>query len=229
MTSRRVPESRWRVGIVDSGLNAQCTVPVAAQRRFTDTGSGVDELEPIPDTFDHGTRVARVIHGALKPCELFMAQAIDASGVSTPAAIAAAIHWLLQQPVQLLHLSLGLRQDRAPLAQAIAAAVNGGALIVASAPARGAKPFPAAYAGVLAATGDARCVSGQISDLGAPHADFGGCVRCEFDAAADQRGASIGAAHVTRFIVSHLPPGVRLSEARAQLSALASFRGRERR
>lgn len=224
-----MPDARWRVGIVDSGLSADCTLPVSAQRRFLDTGADVIEGEPVPDTLHHGTRVARVIHSALKPCDLYIAQALDERGVSTAATIAAAIRWLMSQQVQLLHLSLGLREDRAPLAQAIAAAVQAGTLVVASAPSRGAKPYPACYRGVLAATGDARCTPEQISDLGAAYADFGGCVQCEREGLADQRGASIGAAHVTRFIVSHLPAGIVEPQARARLAALASFTGREQR
>lgn len=224
-----MPEARWRVGLVDSGLSASCELPIAAQRRFVDTGAAVYELAPVSDTFHHGTRVAHIIHSALNPCDLFIAQALDERGVSTAATIAAAIRWLLSQQVQLLHLSLGLREDRAPLEQAINEAGQAGTLMVASAPSRGAKPFPACYRGVLAATGDARCTPEQISDLGAVYADFGGCVQCDVDGVAEQRGASIGAAHVTRFIVSHLPAGIGQQPARAQLAALATFTGRERR
>jgi hypothetical protein len=202
---------------------------VAALRRFVDTGAQVVEGAPIADTFRHGARVAGVIQSASSPCDLFIAQALDERGVSTAATIAAAIRWLLTQQVHLLHLSLGLREDRAPLAQAILDAGHAGTLLVASTPARGAKPFPARYRGVLAATGDARCNAGQIADLGADYADFGGCVQCDVDGVADQRGASIGAAHVTRFIVSHLPAGIDERRAREQLSALAAFTGRERR
>ena len=222
-------ELRWRVGIVDSGLDAQRSIPVIAQRRFTDDGTNVVDSEPVVDSLDHGTRVAYVIHSAARPCELLMAQALDASGASTPAAIAAAIRWLLSQEVQLLHLSLGLRQDRAPLAQAIQAAVEAGVLVVASSPARGEKTYPAAYAGVIAATGDARCAVEDISDLGAANADFGGCVQSQIDARSEKRGASIGAAHVSRFIVSHLPLGLKVPDARSQLAARAAYRGRERR
>ena len=224
-----MPDARWRVGLVDSGLSADCKLSVAAQRRFIDTGAAVEEGPSIPDTFQHGTRVARVIHSALQPSDLFVAQALDERGVSTAAAIAAAIRWLLSQQVHLLHLSLGLREDRAPLAQAIDAAGRVGTLIVASAPSRGTKPYPAGYRGVLAATGDARCAAGQISDLGAAYADFGGCVQCDVEGVADQRGASIGAAHVTRFIVSHLPAGIVEPQARARLATLAAFTGREQR
>jgi hypothetical protein len=227
--SPRVSDARWRVGIVDSGLSADCALPVVAQRRFEDTGADVIEGAPVPDLFQHGTRVARIIQSALKPCDLYIAQALDERGVSTAATIAAAIRWLLSQSVQLLHLSLGLREDRAPLARAIEAAVRAGALIVASSPSRGAKPYPARYGGVLAATGDARCALAQISDLRATYADFGGCVQCDVDGVADPRGASIGAAHVTRFIVSHLAPGTLEPQVRARLAALASYTGRERR
>lgn len=223
-----MPEARWRVGIVDSGLTADCAFSVSAHRRFVDTGSAVIESAPELDTLGHGTRVARIIRSTDQPCDLCIAQALDERGVSTAATIAAAVQWLLTQQVQLLHLSLGLREDRAPLARAIEAAQRVGTLMVAAAPSRGEKPYPARYPGVLAATGDARCTPQQISDLNADYADFGGSVQCD-GGVGQQGGASIGAAHVTRFIVSHLPPGIVESQARARLATLANFHGRERR
>mgnify|MGYP000937360978 CR=1 FL=1 len=163
------------MAIVDSGLRADAGIDAVASRRFESSGGAVRAGQTGEDLPGHGTRIAQVIHSAARAPLLWVAQALDADGRSSAAAIAAAIDWALAQSVQLIHLSVGLAQDRPVLARAIEAALRGGVLIVASSPARGAKPFPAAYAGVLAASGDARCDAGQISHLGTEHADFGGC------------------------------------------------------
>ena len=49
---------------------------------------------------------------------------------------------------------------------ACAALLGQGAVLVAAHPARGAPCFPAAYPGVIAATGDARCGWQELSQLG---------------------------------------------------------------
>ena len=238
------PESGWRVAIVDSGLRADAALRVAAARRFVDDDGAVLEQEPVEDALGHGTRVAQVIVRMPRPPELLIAQALDARGAATPAAIAAAIDWSHRQGAQLVHLSLGLAQDRAVLARAVEQALRAGLLIVASAPARGALPYPAAYPGVMAATGDARCAREQISALGRPGADFGGCVlqaatmpavarmggaEAVPGAAPARGGASIGAAHLTRFVVQHLLAGSSPAQVWEQLRARATFLGRERR
>jgi hypothetical protein len=153
--------------------------------------------------------------------ELCVAQVMDAEGRATPAAVAAALSWALAQRVQLIHLSLGLRHDRAVLAQAISRVIAAGAVIVASTPARGARTYPAAYSGVIRATGDAGCGREEISHLGTPWADFGACTVHGCPNGQAQRGASIGAAHLTRFILAHLPPSTEPAAAVSQSLALS--------
>jgi hypothetical protein len=154
---------------------------------------------------------------------------MDAEGRATPAAVAAALSWALAQRVQLIHLSLGLRHDRAVLAQAISRVTTAGAVIVASTPARGVRTYPAAYPGVIRATGDARCGREEISHLATPWADFGACAVHRSPHAHAQRGASIGAAHLTRFILAHLPPATEPAGVLQSLVQHARYRGAERR
>jgi len=143
--------------------------------------------------------------------------------------VAAALSWALAQRAQLVHLSLGLRHDRAVLAGAISRVIAAGAVIVASTPARGVRTYPAAYPGVIRATGDARCAREDISHLATPWADFGACaVHWSPDGQA-QRGASVGAAHVTRFILAHLPPATDPAAISRSLARCARYRGPERR
>lgn len=222
------PEPAWRVAVVDSGLRPDAGLRMVAARRFVDEGGAVAEQDVVEDALGHGTRVAQIISWMPQSPELLIAQALDANGRATAAGVAAAIQWSCARGAQLVHLSLGLAQDRVVLARAVEEALRAGLLVVASAPARGALPYPAAYPGVIAATGDARCAREQISVLGRPAADFGGCV-LQAGTEPARGGASIGAAHVTRCIVRYLRPGASAREVRAELAARAAFHGPERR
>ena len=225
-----VPDPRWHVGVIDSGISPGCPVQVDAVRRFIDDGSRVVDVDAIDDTNGHGSAVAVIVTSAAQPCRLSVAQALDSRGRSTPAIVAAAIHWGIARGVQLLHLSLGLAEDRRALADAVQAAAAAGVLVVASAPARGRKLYPASYNDVLAVTGDARCAPDEVSDLDDHDAEFGGCVGyCSELNGQRLGGASIGAAYVSRFLLSHAPPGTPLPQARALLRRMAVYRGRERR
>lgn len=223
------PEHCWRVAIIDSGLDPATGLPVVASCRFDGEDGRSAPKDSIDDVSGHGTRVTRIIASASSPPALLIAQVLDAKGRATPAGVAAALRWACGQGARIIHMSLGLAADRAVLAQAVSDALGTGAIVVASAPARGAMSFPARYPGVLSATGDARCGPDQISVLGGQGAQFGGCVLRPAGMAEPRGGASIGAAHVTRFIVSHVLPGSSPGQVRADLAANASFHGRERR
>jgi hypothetical protein len=221
------PELRWRVAILDSGLDPAVALPIRESARFEVSETLVRREPALPDMLGHGTRVAQIIASAEPRPELLIAQVLDARGMASAAALAAAVAWAVSNGAQLLHMSLGLAQDRAVLREAVAAATGAGALLVASCPARGAMTYPARYDGVLSASGDARCQAGEISALGEGYAEFGGCVRIGSEERS--RGASIGAAHVTRFIIAHARPGEPIAALRTRLATLAAYRGPERR
>jgi subtilisin family serine protease len=222
-------ESAWRVALVDSGLTPGAVAPVLAARRFLGSDGLVRETEPVPDVSGHGTAIAEVIAASGQKMEWVVAQVLDGRDRTTAATVAAAIHWVLSQGVQLIHLSLGLRAHRNVLADAIGAAVSASVIVVASSPARGEMPYPAAYPKVIRATGDVRCRSGEISALGTRLANYGGCPQHQSSSARLARGASIGAAHVSRFIVQHVPPGLSTDEVHDELQRRAAYRGPERR
>ncbi len=183
----------------------------------------------------HGTRVSQVIRDARCPVDLIIGQVLDQRGITTPAALAAAIVWALEEGADLIHMSLGLRADRPVLAMAVDRAIKAGCIVVASAPARGEGTFPARYPHVIRATGDARCHPDEISALNSVQADFGGCPRRipsgeESDTVSrHQGGASLGAAHLTRFLVERIRPGSDVTAIHAGLCALARYRGIEAR
>ena len=224
-----MPEG-WRVALIDSGADPATLGAARAACRFVDRGGRVEAHPVVADAHGHGTQVAGVLLDAAVPADaapatLLVAQVFDHRRATTAATVAAAIHWAIAERATLVHMSLGLREDRAVLAAAVAAAADAGILLVASMPARGPPPFPATYPGVIRGTGDARCGPAEISALDADRAHFGGCARSD----GGTGGASIGAAHLSRFILRTLLPGAGYDASRRRLAALARFHGPERR
>jgi subtilisin family serine protease len=219
--------NRWRVALIDSGCDPPAPVPLGAVRLHL-VGGTIREDAVVADPSGHGSRMARIIAAAASAPELLLAQVFDDERATSAAAVAAGVRWALRQGAQLLHMSLGLGADREVLRAAIAEAIAAGRIVVTAAPARGTLPYPAAYPGVLRASGDARCSAMQISALDPAALLFGGCVRTE--GVAGGAGASIGAAHVTRALLDLAPhPGCTLAEAGAALEQAATFKGREQR
>ena len=217
----------WRVALIDSGLTDPVPWAPIAACRFVDTGSEVVRAAAGIDPIGHGTHMARILYSAAPALELMIGQVFDETGHTSPATVAAAIHWAATGRAHLIHMSLGLREDRSILAGAVAAAIAAHCIVVASTPSRGALTFPARYAGVIRATGDARCAADEISALNTPQADYGACVRSP--GCSKVGGASIGAASLTGFIVAHLPAASQADWVRTRLNAMAHYRGAERR
>ena len=217
---------RWRVAVLDSGLGAYPEGVVSC--RFVDDGHTVLCSEAVPDPIGHGTSVTEIICGRRDGApELLVGQVLDHRGTTSAAALAAAIDWSVRAGADLIHMSLGLREDRQILERAAAAAVDAGRIVVASSPARGACTFPASYPGIIRATADARCQLDEISDLHSSQADFGGCPY--YLHATRLGGASLGAAHVTRFLVEHAAPGQDAAAVRSRLRSMARHTGIEAR
>jgi subtilisin family serine protease len=209
---------RWRVAVLDSG-SSQAAAEAA---RFTAVGTRITIQAPLPDRLGHGSRVSAIITGASTRPALLVGQVIDGRGSSTPALVAAAIHWAVACQADLIHLSLGLAADRNILREAVATAIEADCIVVAATPARARTVFPAAYPGVLRGTGDARCTRHELSYLGPGR--FGGAPRH-----GNSGGSSIGAAYLTRAIVTHCPPRSRVDVVEAILAGVASYFGPESR
>jgi len=209
-----------RVGIIDSYI----APPVHAARNFCVSS---DSDNPCGQPL-HGAGIAELFNTAITELEICAAQVFARQLVCSPRQVAKAIHWLIEEDVRLINMSFGLREDRSVLREACAAAVEAGICLVAASPARGDAVFPAAYPGVLRATGDARCELGEISWLDSPQADFGAY-------AGDQEtglvGASAGCAAVCVALarLAMNDPQMKSAELARTLAREACYQGPERR
>jgi len=220
----------WRVGLIDSCGSWPGARDAAA---FVSAGERVERRATKVDPSGHGSRIAQLWAAGDAVFELLLGQVFLSREPASGAAVAAAVDWAVASRADLIHMSLGLDADRAVLAAAVARAIESGCILVASMPARGRVVYPAAYPEVVRATGDARCAPGELSCLGPGF--FGGCPRFAAsgpgdsgDGAGDRGGASVGAAWVTRTILSRPKPST-ASAAVAALTASVRYIGPERR
>jgi subtilisin family serine protease len=186
-----------RIGVIDSGLRADAAIDLAAARRFFLTEEGVSSGPTQDDTLGHGTEVSRLILENVPEAALLHAQVFDASFRTAPVVVAAGLDWLVETGARIVNMSFGLSADRAVLREASARATDAGTILVAAAPAQGAPCFPAAYEGVIAVTGDARCAKGEVSDLTGVQADFGTWCASPEHGGGPMAGASAAAASFT--------------------------------
>lgn len=187
-----------RIGILDSGVRRDAGLPLAEAMRFFARPGGDIESDPqIEDTTGHGTGVARLVLAAAPQAALIHAQVFGKSFETAPALVAAGLDWLVDKKVRIVTMSFGLRADRPVLERSCAGALERGVVLVASAPAQGPPCYPAAYEGVIAVTGDARCATGEVSDLRGERADFGTWCASPERGGGPVAGASAAAAHFT--------------------------------
>lgn len=221
-----------RVGIIDSGPAADAPAEErAVARAFLPDGTMIAAR---PDRLGHGSAVAEVLRRACPEAFLLHAQVFDDRPVTSALRVAAALRWLAALPEgqrpALICLSLGLAADRAPLHSACAAVLAQGVVLIAAHPAQGGPCYPAAYPGVLAATGDARCGWDQVSRL-AP-LRFGAWCNSPERGEGGMGGASIGCARLAGHLAEVIAAGTALPDAEAAAAALAprlAFNGPERR
>lgn len=226
-----------RVGVIDSGgppddLPGDMSGERATARRFAADGA----IGPAgPDRLGHGSAVAAIIRRACPGAAIMHAQVFDDRPVTSALRVAAALHWFADMEMDmggrpaLICLSLGLAADRAPLRDACARLTGMGTVLVAAHPARGPACYPAAYPGVIAATGDARCGWDEVSQLGP--ARFGAWCNSPEHGARGMGGASLGAARISGHLAAIMADLGRLDPGHATLAlaARAHHVGPERR
>lgn len=219
------------LGVLDSGVAAGPGPSVADQAAFAPGAEGtVERCILDAGSLGHGTAVARTILDRAPGVALLSAQVFRYGRPGIPTVVAAGLDWLVESGARIVNMSFGLRNDRKALRAACSRALDRGALLVASAPARGPIVYPAAYPGVIRVTGDARCAPGELSWLGNERADFGACVggpgHRPHDAGA---GASLAAAHFSGELARVLPQAAGNRDALRLLRRSCCHIGAERR
>lgn len=154
------------VGIVDGGFSGVPSHLLQRAASFIPAPDGSVHREPPSGRpLPHGEAVAALVREAAPAVQLIDARIASLRHAPTPVMVAAAIDWCVEEGARVVNLSLGLLEDRAVLREACTRALAQGVVLVAAAPARGTPVFPAAYPGVIAVSGDARCAPGQWSQL----------------------------------------------------------------
>ena len=230
MTALSTSARRLRVGIVDSGCDAdeRDRLQVIAGQCFVDSDAGDIAMAPLQaDRLGHGTDLTRLIVAGYPAIDLLVAQVFVARRDCSTAVAAAAIDWLVSCEAAVINLSFGVRHPDARLRLACERAVAAGCILVSSSPARGAPSFPAAYPCCIAVCGDARCSAQQISWLGTRSADFGAHAPAPGNPA--NGGASYAAARVSAQVARLLGHGTPASAIRERLRAQCRYHGPERR
>ena len=209
-----------RVGLLDGALD----------RSFGHAVDAVSGSAPLDaDARGHGSQIARCVLAHAPQARLAVAQVFDRSRETTVDAVLDGLYWLIGQGVHLINMSFGMPTASPRLAQACRDAADVGIVLVASAPARGAPVYPAAFAHCIAVTGDARCAPGELSWLASAAADFGTHALIEPDHPERGGGASIATARMSGLIAALLAQGVAPGDVRARLQRAAIHVGPERR
>lgn len=213
-----------RIAVIDSGVTLP-GVAVAERAAFLLNADAlyIQRLPAQPDRIGHGSAVAAAILGQAPAADLIDAQIFHDRITASPAAVAAALRWAVGSGARLATLSLGLPADRPVLRAAVEEALSHGLLLIAASPARGGPVWPAAYPGVIAATGDARCCPGEVSILPAA---FGTCPRRP-DGDPRAGGASLAVGHLAGLLAAAAP--LSYEAALAHLYGIARWQGPERR
>lgn len=218
------------VGIIDGGFAAAGMTSAAPAASFMHHPDGsvqrvAAEGRPLP----HGEAVAALVRAAAPVARLIDARVASHRHAPTPALVASAIAWCVEEGARVINLSLGLIEDRKVLREACADALARGVVLVAAAPARGTLVYPAAYAGVLSVCGDARCAPAQWSSLAGETSGGAGWGCCPAGAGRTPGGASMASARfagiVARFLADF--PSAGPSGLVDYLAARAAWQGRE--
>jgi len=184
--------SKLHIGLIDSGCdNLLCN------GAFIEVLENSYKEKPLRiDTLNHGTSISDIIgeEDSIFTC----AQVFNDTLITTAQTIAYAIEYLCEQGVDLIHMSLGLANDRKILKNAVEKALEKNITIIASAPTLSSNiVYPASYKGVIAVTADARCKDEEHSYINASHAIFGAPA---FSSNPNVRGSSCAAAFITKKI-----------------------------
>ncbi|HJV44226.1 MAG TPA: S8 family peptidase [Bacillota bacterium] len=146
-----------KIGIIDTGIDA--THPDLRGRMFGGINTA-DKTSPFVDPNGHGTHIAGIIAainnhfgvvGVAPLSHLYSIKAFRADGTALLTDLADAIHWAMNENIQILNMSFGSSETSVTLQKALQAALRHGVIMVASAGNNGKTvDYPAKYSEVFA-------------------------------------------------------------------------------
>ncbi len=145
-----------KVAVIDSGINFNTDLPVAARKNFI---PGEERSVLYEDMSGHGTAVAGIIAaldndegitGINPRVELYSARVLDENLEAPAGRIAEAIDWAVEQDVDIVNMSFGIAKNVKELEEAVGRASEAGILLVAAAGNGETVVYPAAYNEVIA-------------------------------------------------------------------------------
>jgi subtilisin family serine protease len=157
------PEWAWggstgrgvRVAVIDSGINADHPAIGGMVRGYVrvfdvDGRYQYDET-PHTDQFGHGTACAGLVHKVAPEAELYSVQVLKPTGSGSGGALAAGVHWAIQNGMQVCNLSLGTtsREFYAALHDMADAAYFKNIILVTAANNVPQMSYPSLYAAVI--------------------------------------------------------------------------------
>lgn len=159
-----------RVAIVDTGVNpwhSHVGGAVEGCRLTVDASGAIREDADFRDAAGHGTAVAGVVREALPGATIFAVRVFDGAGRTYPSLVARGILRAALEGCGVVNLSLsvGPGPGARALADACAAALEAGCVLVASADPARPDALPAALPGVATAVVDDTLELGEVREL----------------------------------------------------------------
>lgn len=198
-----------RVAVLDSGVDNFNDLELAGSINLI---PGEEEVLPLFwDVTGHGSSVAGIIAakkndvgitGIAPDVELYAAKVLDEKNQAPVSRVIEGIYWAIENNVNIINMSFGMRQNSEALHKAVKDAYDAGILLVAAAGNGNTIEFPAAYSEVVAVgsvdtsgTVSEESASGEELELAAPGEQI--CSTGAFEGTLIAGGTSMAAPHVT--------------------------------
>lgn len=149
--------NKVKVAVIDSGVDFGNDVEL---QNYIDLVPGYENCVPYyTDITGHGSSVAGIIAaednevgitGINPNVQLYSARVLDEDNVAPISRVIEAIYWAIEQDVNIINMSFGVKEDSEALHNAIKDAYNAGILLVAAAGNTKTVEYPAAYDEVMA-------------------------------------------------------------------------------
>lgn len=150
-------DRKVKVAVIDSGVDFGNDVEL---QNYIDLVPGYEDCVPYyTDITGHGSSVAGIIAaednevgitGINPNVQLYSARVLDENNVAPTSRVIEAIYWAIEQDVNIINMSFGMKEDSEALHNAIKDAYNAGILLVAAAGNTKTIEYPAAYDEVMA-------------------------------------------------------------------------------